>query len=191
MVLTIPRRSTRIPYSRTRRRSMRLGQLDRAAAQRRFPQRRPTILLRARSFAYGGSVIQDLGYYPFGSRFFSNLLHYVRSGDFVEALFATRGTSTNYAFALGALAHYANDNHGASGGGESLGAAGLSEARHKFGDRGHLRPGAEAARHRGVFVRRRAGRGGAYLPEAYQRFIGFASPRPARSGRSRRPTVSR
>src|SRR5581483_8589780 len=52
----------------------------------RFPRTTDDALLRARSFAYGGSVIQDLGYYPFGNKFFSNLLHYVRSGDFVEAL---------------------------------------------------------------------------------------------------------
>ncbi|HEX2521483.1 MAG TPA: hypothetical protein VHP35_05095, partial [Terriglobia bacterium] len=36
----------------------------------------------AHAYAYGGSVIQDVGYYPFGSRDFSNLVHYVRSGDF-------------------------------------------------------------------------------------------------------------
>jgi hypothetical protein len=66
----------------------------------------------ARSYAYGGSVIQDLGYYPFGNKFFSNLLHYVRSGDFVEALLHDARNVNEYAFALGALAHYANDNTG-------------------------------------------------------------------------------
>src|SRR4026209_1040877 len=62
----------------------------------------------ARSYAYGGSVIQDLGYYPLGNKFFSNLLHYVRSGDFVEALIRDARDIEEYAFALGALAHYAN-----------------------------------------------------------------------------------
>jgi hypothetical protein len=52
----------------------------------RFPGTTPEALLEARAYAYGGCVIQDLGYYPFGSHFFSNLLHYVRTGDFVEAL---------------------------------------------------------------------------------------------------------
>src|SRR5262247_1288158 len=50
----------------------------------RFPRATPDSLRAARAFAYGGSLIQDLGYYPFGSRFFSNLVHYVRSGTFVE-----------------------------------------------------------------------------------------------------------
>src|SRR5262245_42618876 len=54
--------------------------------KRRFPRATDAELVAARAFAYGGSVIQDLGYYPFGSRFFSNLVHYVRSGDFVETL---------------------------------------------------------------------------------------------------------
>jgi hypothetical protein len=79
---------------------------------RRFPQATPRDLLNARAFAYGGSVIQDLGYYPFGSHFFSNLLHYVRSGDFVEALVRDAHDVYEYAFALGALAHYAADNTG-------------------------------------------------------------------------------
>jgi hypothetical protein len=63
----------------------------------------------ARAYAYGGSLIQDLGYYPFGSRFFSNLVHYVRSGDFIEALIRESRSVNDYAFALGALAHYASD----------------------------------------------------------------------------------
>src|SRR5262245_23408668 len=79
---------------------------------RRFPRATDQDLQRARSFAYGGSVIQDLGYYPFGSKFFSNLLHYVRSGDFVESLLRHARDVDEFAFALGALAHYANDNSG-------------------------------------------------------------------------------
>jgi len=79
---------------------------------RRFPKTSPEMLNEARSYAYGGSVIQDLGYYPFGNKFFSNLLHYVRSGDFVEALLRDASDIDEYAFALGALAHYANDNTG-------------------------------------------------------------------------------
>src|SRR6187397_944091 len=79
---------------------------------RRYPSTTPEGLERARSFAYGGSVIQDLGYYPFGNRFFSNLLHYTRSGDFVEALLRGAQDVDELAFALGALAHYANDNAG-------------------------------------------------------------------------------
>jgi hypothetical protein len=79
---------------------------------KRFPQATPDELLKARAYAYGGSVIQDLGYYPFGSRFFSNLLHYVRTGDFVEQMIADAKDPFEFAFALGALAHYVSDNVG-------------------------------------------------------------------------------
>jgi hypothetical protein len=78
----------------------------------RFPNASPADLLEARAYAYGGCVIQDLGYYPFGSRFFSNLLHYVRTGDFVQALIRDATGIDEYAFALGALGHYAADNEG-------------------------------------------------------------------------------
>jgi hypothetical protein len=77
--------------------------------RQRFPRATDAELERARSFAYGGSVIQDLGYYPFGNKFFSNLLHYARSGDFVESLLRNAETVDELAFALGALAHYVND----------------------------------------------------------------------------------
>ena len=79
---------------------------------RRFPRATRDELGTPARYAYGGSVIQDLGYYPFGSHFFSNLLHYVRTGDFVEALIRDAHDVNEYAFALGALAHYAADNVG-------------------------------------------------------------------------------
>ena len=82
------------------------------ALRARFPAATPDQLLEARAYAYGGCVIQDLGYYPFGSHFFSNLLHYVRSGDFVRALIRDAQDVNEYAFALGALGHYAADNDG-------------------------------------------------------------------------------
>src|SRR3954468_12767591 len=83
-----------------------------AAAVARFPGASPADVLEARAYAYGGCVIQDLGYYPFGSRFFSNLLHYVRTGDFVQALIRDSADIDEYAFALGALGHYSADNEG-------------------------------------------------------------------------------
>lgn len=79
---------------------------------KRFPRATPREVSHARAFAYGGSVIQDLGYYPFGSHFFSNLVHYARSGDFVETMIRDARNVDEYAFALGALAHYAADNTG-------------------------------------------------------------------------------
>jgi hypothetical protein len=79
---------------------------------RRFPKSTSEDLIRARAYAYGGSVIQDIGYYPFGNKFFSNLLHYTRSGDFVAALLRDARSVDELAFALGALSHYTNDNIG-------------------------------------------------------------------------------
>jgi hypothetical protein len=78
----------------------------------RFPGTSAEQLLEARGYAYGGCVIQDLGYYPFGSGFFSNLLHYVRTGDFIVALITDAQDVDEYAFALGALGHYSADNEG-------------------------------------------------------------------------------
>ena len=78
----------------------------------RFPNATPEELLQAHAYAYGGAIIQDMGYYPFGSGFFSDLTHYVRSGDFVLALIEESRDLNEYAFALGALSHYAADNAG-------------------------------------------------------------------------------
>ena len=79
---------------------------------KRFPNATPEELKAAHSYAYGGAVIQDMGYYPFGSKLFSDLVHYVRSGDFIEALLRDSQDIDEYAFALGALAHYVADNDG-------------------------------------------------------------------------------
>ena len=78
----------------------------------RFPNATAEDLRRAHAFAYGGSLIQDMGYYPFGSRYFSDLTHYVRSGDFVLNLLHESSNLEEYAFALGALSHYSADNMG-------------------------------------------------------------------------------
>jgi hypothetical protein len=78
----------------------------------RFPRASPEELKIAHGYAYGGCVIQDMGYYPFGNKFFSDLVHYVRSGDFVAALLRDSQDLNEYAFALGALAHYSADNEG-------------------------------------------------------------------------------
>ena len=76
---------------------------------KRFPELTEVQLKEAHGYAYGGAVIQDLGYYPFGSVEFSNLVHYVSSGDFVQELLLESQDANEYAFALGALAHYASD----------------------------------------------------------------------------------
>ncbi len=79
---------------------------------RRFPDAKPEQLKEAHAYAYGGCAIQDIGYYPFGSKLFSDLVHYVRSGDFVAALLQDSNDIDEYAFALGSLAHYSADNDG-------------------------------------------------------------------------------
>jgi Zinc dependent phospholipase C len=80
--------------------------------KQRFPAVTEDDLKKAHAFAYGGSVMQDMGYYPFGDKYFSDLTHYVRSGDFVVNLLKESSDVDEYAFALGALAHYSADNCG-------------------------------------------------------------------------------
>ena len=80
----------------------------------RYPTLTPAELEHARAYAYGGCVIQDIGYYPFGDASFSNLTHYVRSGDFIINLFRNAGNADELAFAVGALSHYIGDTEGHS-----------------------------------------------------------------------------
>ncbi len=78
----------------------------------RFPAATPEELEEAHAYVYGGCILQDMGYYPFSSKFFSDLTHYVRSGDFIVTLIRESQDLKEYAFALGALAHYAADDSG-------------------------------------------------------------------------------
>jgi hypothetical protein len=145
---------------------------------KRFPQASADDLRKARAYAYGGCIIQDMGYYPFGSRFFTDLVHYVRSGDFVVNLIRDSDDLDGYAFALGALAHYSADNNGhALGVNPSVGIE-YPNLRRKFGpivtyadDRtSHLR--VEFS-----FDVRQVARGN-YVPTAYHDFIGFEVSKP-------------
>ena len=81
----------------------------------RYPGITPAQLRTAHAYAYGGSAIQDLGYYPFGNEFFSDLTHYVRPGDFVVSLIRNASNANELAFAIGALSHYMGDTIGHSG----------------------------------------------------------------------------
>lgn len=78
----------------------------------RFPNATEAQLIEAHAYAYGGSAIQDMGYYPFGKHFFSDLTHYVRTGDFIAYLFHDAENIDEYAFAIGALSHYMGDTIG-------------------------------------------------------------------------------
>jgi hypothetical protein len=139
----------------------------------RFPTTSEAALDQARAYAYGGCVIHDLGYYPFGSKFFSDLLHYVRSGDFVESLIRNAQDVNDYAFALGALGHYASDNNGHPIAVNRAVPVMYPKLRAKFGDEVTY---VESPKHH-VLVEFSFDvvnvAGGAYAPEAFHRFIGF------------------
>ena len=100
---------------------------------KRFPYASADDLRKAHAFAYGGSLVQDMGYYPFGNKFFSDLTHYVRSGDFIVNLVNESNDLDEYAFALGALAHYSADNMGHPAINESVSLR-FPKLRAKFGN---------------------------------------------------------
>ncbi|MGA8223169.1 MAG: zinc dependent phospholipase C family protein [Candidatus Acidiferrales bacterium] len=100
---------------------------------KRFPTLTEDQITEAHSYAYGGAVIQDLGYYPFGSKEFSDLVHYIRTGDFVRELLLESQDADEYAFALGALAHYASDIAGHPAVNQSV-AIGYPKLRAKYGN---------------------------------------------------------
>lgn len=100
---------------------------------KRFPSATADDLKKAHAFAYGGSLIQDMGYYPFGNKYFSDLTHYVRSGDFIVNLVNDATDLDEYAFALGALAHYSSDNLGHPTVNRAVGLE-FPKLRKKFGD---------------------------------------------------------
>src|SRR5438093_2009979 len=145
---------------------------------RRFPRATPQDVQAARAFAYGGSVIQDLGYYPFGSRFFSNLVHYVRGGDFVEALLRDAADVNELGFAIGALAHYVTDNVGHPEGVNKSVPLMFPKLRAKYGDDITYvqSPSSHVIVEFSFDIVQIAA--GAYLPDTYHNFIGFQVARP-------------
>uniref|UniRef100_Q025L8 Phospholipase C/D domain-containing protein n=1 Tax=Solibacter usitatus (strain Ellin6076) TaxID=234267 RepID=Q025L8_SOLUE len=140
---------------------------------KRYPQATKDDLLEAHAHAYGGCIIQDMGYYPFGSKFFSDLVHYVRTGEFVENLVKEAQTLDELAFALGALAHFAADTQGHSIAVNQSVPIEYPKLRRKFGQTvtyaddktSHLRV------EFGFDVLQVAR--GSYAPQAYHDFIGF------------------
>jgi hypothetical protein len=148
---------------------------------KRFPNATDDQLREAHAYAYGGAIIQDLGYYPFGSKFFSDLVHYTRSGDFVLALLKDAQESrdlNDYAFALGALAHYAADNLGHPIAVNRTVPLVYPKLRTKFGPEVTYEddPGAHLKTEFGFDVIEVAR--GQYANEAYHDFIGFKVAKP-------------
>jgi hypothetical protein len=140
---------------------------------KRFPNATEEELKEAHAHAYGGAIIQDMGYYPFGSKFFTDLAHYVRSGDFIEALISESTNLNEYAFALGALAHYAADNNGHSIGTNRAVPLEYPKLRAKYGN--EVTYAEDPASHLKTefgFDVVQVGRGN-YAPDAYHDFIGF------------------
>ena len=144
----------------------------------RYPNLNEDQLHEARGYAYGGSVIQDLGYYPFGSRLFTDLLHYVRSGDFVEIMLRDAQNADEYAFALGAVAHFFADSIGHPVAVNRSVPLAYPKLRRKFGDSVTFEEGKkehilvefsfdviQVAAH-------------AYAPQTYHDFIGFQVAKP-------------
>ncbi|MFP5234269.1 MAG: zinc dependent phospholipase C family protein [Acidobacteriota bacterium] len=138
----------------------------------RYPGLSEKQLIEAHAYAYGGSVIQDLGYYPFGSKEFSDLTHYVRSGDFVSELILESRNANEYAFALGAMAHYVSDIDGHPAVNQAV-AIEHPHLRSRFGrivtyeddESAHLKTEfgfdvEQVSRHR-------------YAPQDYRNFVGF------------------
>ena len=143
----------------------------------RFPNATNDELIEAHAYAYGGCVIQDLGYYPFGNKDFSNLVHYVRIGDFVASLLQNANDLDEYAFALGALAHYVSDTDGHPAVNRAV-ALQYPKLRAKYGDQvtydenhsAHIRTEfgfdvVQVAKNR-------------YTSDSYHNFIGFEVSRP-------------
>ncbi len=140
---------------------------------KRFPKATPEELEQAHACAYGGCIIQDMGYYPFSSHLFSDLTHYVRSGDFIEALIRESQDLNEYAFALGALEHYVADMDGHRIATNPAVAILYPDLRRKFGRNVTYwdNPLAHIRTEFGFDVLQVAS--GRYAPDQYRRFIGF------------------
>ena len=145
---------------------------------KRFPTATPDELEQAHAYSYGGCILQDMGYYPFSSKFFSDLTHYVRSGDFVVALIHESQDLNEYAFALGALAHYAADDSGHRIATNLAVPILYPELRAKFGKTVTYWDGpTEHLRTEFGFDVLQVSQG-RYAPEQYRKFIGFKVAKP-------------
>jgi hypothetical protein len=144
----------------------------------RFPDADPEHMRMAHAYAYGGAIIQDMGYYPLGSKFFSDLTHYARSGDFILALLREAADVNEYSFALGALAHYAADNEGHPLAVNRAVPLSYPKLRLKYGPEVTYEddPGAHLKTEFGFDVLQVAR--GAYASEDYHDFIGFKVSKP-------------
>ena len=139
---------------------------------KRFPAATEDELTKAHAYAYGGAIIQDIGYYPFGARFVSDLTHYVRSGDLILNLLSESQDLNEYAFALGALAHYAADNLGHKAVNRAVPML-FPKIRKEFGDVATYADNAAShIKAEFAFDVAQVAEGN-YAPDSYHHFIGF------------------
>jgi hypothetical protein len=146
--------------------------------QKQFPNATQDELRQAHAYAYAGAIIQDMGYYPYGNKFFSNLTHYVRSGDFIEALLSDSQDINEYAFAIGSMSHYAADNDGHRLAVNRVVPLLYPELKKKYGDvlTFEDNPLAHVKTEFGFDVLEVAKE--RYAPDAYHDFIGFEVAKP-------------
>jgi hypothetical protein len=144
----------------------------------RYPKTSAEELREAHAYAYGGAIIQDMGYYPFGSHLFSDLVHYVRGGDFVEYLLTEASDVNEFGFALGALAHYSADENGHSIAVNRIVPMLYPKLKKKYGDviTYEDSPSAHLKTEFAFDVVQVAQQH--YAPEAYHDFIGFKVSKP-------------
>ncbi|MCC8424057.1 zinc dependent phospholipase C family protein [Mucilaginibacter sp. UR6-11] len=146
--------------------------------KKRFPDASEAELRLAHSYAYGGSLMTDIGYSPFGSTYFTNLIHYVRSGDFVNNLISESDNLNEFAYAVGALCHYMADRYGHSVGTNIVVPMTYPKVKRKFGDivTYEQKPIAHS-RVEIAFDVLQIARGN-YASQAYHDFIGFNVAKP-------------
>jgi hypothetical protein len=142
-----------------------------------YPTLTAAQLQEAHAYAYGGCAIQDFGYYPFGNGFFSDLTHYVRSGDFVINLLRNAHTADELAFAIGSISHYIGDTVGHSLAINHSVPVEFPKLRQKYGDdinyaeNPHAHVQTEFAFDINQLSKRR------FAPSEYTKFVGLEVPR--------------
>jgi hypothetical protein len=143
------------------------------ALKEKYPNSTDKEIKEARAYVYGGSILPDIGYMPMGSTEFTHLVHYIRTGDFVNSLLEGAENINEYAFALGMMSHYYADNYGHPLGTNRVVPLMFPKEKEKHGEEVSY----EEARIKHVRVefgfdvlQTAKGR---YKPEAYHDFIGF------------------
>jgi hypothetical protein len=142
-----------------------------------YPTLTDAQLQEAHAYAYGGCAIQDFGYYPFGNAFFSDLTHYVRSGDFVVSLIRNAHTADELAFAIGSLSHYIGDTVGHSNAINHSVPVEFPKLKERFGDNINYaeNPHAHVETEFAFDVNQLSKRH--FAPSEYMKFVGLEVPR--------------